>query len=341
VVSHPGRDAGAAGTSSGGGGAASAASAAARGAGPLFGTTSYVLPDALLPNVRLLAPLVDDIELVLFEGEESNLPSPEQVTEMARLAEEAGSGFTVHLPLDTGIGEPERVRRLRAQETCLRIMELAHPLRPHAFVMHPELPAAYLPPAPGQRPPRIDALPDDEAWRWLDALRESVARLMPETGGRPLALENLQYPYSWLDPLLEEYPLAVTADVGHLLLRGEDPAAHLERYAHRLAVVHLHALRGGDDHQDLSAFPSAELTALLRHPVLVAPPEPPAQPRPGAAGEGGTSVVVTLEVFGLEATVASLETLSRAVGCAAGVRAAAAAAAIRAAAEVIPAEPPR
>jgi hypothetical protein len=134
--------------------------------------------------------------------------------------------------------------------------------------------------------------------------------------------------------VLAEYPLAVTADVGHLLLRGEDVAAHLDRYADRLAVVHLHALRGDDDHQDLGAFPPQELTALLRHPALGVSPARPAQPQsqPGAVGEGRAPVVVTLEVFGLEATVASLETLSRAVGGAAEVRLAGAAAAIRAAA---------
>jgi len=31
------------------------------------GATSYVLPDHILPNVEYLAPMVDDVELVLFE----------------------------------------------------------------------------------------------------------------------------------------------------------------------------------------------------------------------------------------------------------------------------------
>ena len=40
------------------------------------GATSYVIPDHILPNVEYLAPLVDDVELVLFETDEygSNLP---------------------------------------------------------------------------------------------------------------------------------------------------------------------------------------------------------------------------------------------------------------------------
>jgi hypothetical protein len=53
-----------------------------------IGTTSYILADDILPNVRYLAPLVDDIELVLFESEGmSNLPSKQVIEELAALAE--------------------------------------------------------------------------------------------------------------------------------------------------------------------------------------------------------------------------------------------------------------
>ena len=41
-----------------------------------IGTTSYIIPADILPNVEYLAPQVDDVELVLFETDEygSNLP---------------------------------------------------------------------------------------------------------------------------------------------------------------------------------------------------------------------------------------------------------------------------
>lgn len=45
-----------------------------------IGTTSYIYPDDIIPNVRKLVNLVDDIELVLFEGKDySNLPSADEV----------------------------------------------------------------------------------------------------------------------------------------------------------------------------------------------------------------------------------------------------------------------
>jgi len=41
-----------------------------------IGTTSYIIPDEIIPNVRFLAARVEDVELVLFEADEgmNNLP---------------------------------------------------------------------------------------------------------------------------------------------------------------------------------------------------------------------------------------------------------------------------
>jgi hypothetical protein len=44
------------------------------------GTTSYIYPDDIIPNVRKLLNLVDEIELVLIECKNySNLPSADEV----------------------------------------------------------------------------------------------------------------------------------------------------------------------------------------------------------------------------------------------------------------------
>ncbi|MBD3421644.1 MAG: hypothetical protein GF398_16125 [Chitinivibrionales bacterium] len=41
-----------------------------------LGNTSFIIPDDILPNVRMQALLVDDIELVLFESpDQSNIPT--------------------------------------------------------------------------------------------------------------------------------------------------------------------------------------------------------------------------------------------------------------------------
>ena len=73
------------------------------------GTTSYILPDDILPNVRHLAPLVDDVELVLFESEGmSNFPDGSTINELASLASEHDLSYTVHFPLDIYPGSQDR-----------------------------------------------------------------------------------------------------------------------------------------------------------------------------------------------------------------------------------------
>jgi sugar phosphate isomerase/epimerase len=278
----------------------------------LFGTTSYVLPDFILPNVYLLAPLVDDIELILFEGEYCNLPSPAEVAEIGRLAEEGGCGFTVHLPLDVGLGEEEDGARRAAQDICLRVIERMAPLEPHAYVVHPELPLRYHPPL-GERP-KPAHLSSETMARWRQSLGESLARLDGAVGESPLAVENLMFPYEWAAPVVVELDLGVVMDVGHLLMEGGVVAEHLTDYGDRLTVVHLHGLIDGHDHQHIGAYPREELVAILdgiarsgdRHPVR----------RPVGAGDGGehTPVVIDLEVFGWEPTVPSLRTLAALYG---------------------------
>ncbi len=275
----------------------------------LFGTTSYVLPADLLPNVRLLAPFVDDIELILFEGEESNLPTGADVREMGRLAGDGGCGFTVHLPLDVGIGELDADVRRRAQETCLRVIALTLPLEPHAFVVHPELPLVYHP-ALGDDPEPLDELPADVHTAWQEALGESLGLFASETGPFPLALENLQFDYGWVRPLLEEHDLGVTMDVGHLLMSGGAVAAHVAEFGERLTVVHLHGIIDGRDHQEIGAFSPAELGDILAA-VARTGTRRPAWSDDGT--KGGAPVVVSLEVFGWRPTVPSLRTLSAAL----------------------------
>src|ERR1041384_2488489 len=57
-----------------------------------LGTTSYIIPDDILPNARYLAGQVRDIELILFEVDDgpNNLPSPEVIDQLAPILSDAG-----------------------------------------------------------------------------------------------------------------------------------------------------------------------------------------------------------------------------------------------------------
>lgn len=244
-----------------------------------LGTTSYVYPADLLPNVRLLAGYTQDIELLLFESEDqSNLPSPDTIEELRLLALRGGFSYTVHFPIDRKLGSADRGERDAMVAQLLRIAHLVAPLRPHGFILHPEGIDATA------AAPRIHA--------WQAWLIEGVARLLD--GGleaRQLCLENLGFPFAWCDPLLARFDLAVCVDTGHLWLQDADLTAHLCAYLPRTRVVHLHGEHQGRDHIALTAMPHGRLAPLLRQLVDYAH-------------------VVTLELFNYADTAASITALT-------------------------------
>jgi hypothetical protein len=49
-----------------------------------IGTTSYIIPDDIEPNILYLSDVVDDIEIVLFESDEySNIPDTQLVSRLS------------------------------------------------------------------------------------------------------------------------------------------------------------------------------------------------------------------------------------------------------------------
>src|SRR5512134_2659005 len=102
-----------------------------------LGTTSYIIPDDILPNARYLAGKVRDIELILFEVDDgpNNLPSAEVIEELSKLAQENDMTYTVHLPLDLKLGADgsERDQSL-VKAKC--VIDCTRGLDPWAYVMH-------------------------------------------------------------------------------------------------------------------------------------------------------------------------------------------------------------
>jgi len=232
-----------------------------------LGATSYVWPADILPNVRHLGPLVDDVELVLFEVDgHSNLPDRAVVAELRELAEEHDLSYTVHLPLDLDLAQPLSLAQAKKVIGCTR------DLSPWAYVLHLDGRAVE-----GEPASAVLARWRDDAARLL----EKVAAMAG--GGERLCVENLENyaPEAFL-PLLDRLPVGLCVDVGHLWLTGRAPLPFLQDHLPRTRVVHLHGV-GERDHQSLQHQGTAQVAPLLD---LLA-----------ARGYDG---VLTLEVFGRE-----------------------------------------
>ena len=139
-------------------------------------------------------------------------------------------------------------------------------------------------------------------------------------------MENLQFPFEWVRPLLDEHDLGVTFDVGHLLTHGGDIERHLEEFGDRLTVVHLHGVADGRDHREIGSFDHDELVHILGC-LAEAPTKRPPRTRASSV-DAAPPVVVSLEVFGWKPTTASLRTLAEILGAPRGAPFAAAAEAV-------------
>jgi sugar phosphate isomerase/epimerase len=219
-----------------------------------LGTTSYIIPDDILPNVRYLAGWLRDVELVLFEVDDgpSNLPSAEVVAELAHLAAEHDLSYTVHLPLDLRLGEDGDAQHVSLRK-AQRVIEATRALNPWAYVVHLDGRAVR---ESGPGPARA---------RWQD---QSLRALEMAAGwaGDPalLAVENLEgYPLDFLDPIFARAAVSRCVDVGHLWRDGYDALSYLDERLDRARVVHLHGV-AGRDHQSLHHTPLAQRDAVLR-----------------------------------------------------------------------------
>jgi len=220
-----------------------------------LGTSSYIIPADILPNVHYLDGKVQDVELVLFDvdGGPSNLPTPAQIAELHSFADDHELTFTVHLPLDlrTAVdGGPNHI----SLEKALRVIDLTRALDPWAYIAH--LDGRDIMPVEETSPAAI--------LRWQDQAVQALEIVEGWVGAfNKVALENLEsYPLELNLAVLERIPVSRTVDIGHLWLDGHDPLPYLRAALPRTRVIHIHGI-SEHDHSSLAHVPSAELGAVF------------------------------------------------------------------------------
>jgi len=245
-----------------------------------LGTTSYILPDAIVPNVRFLGPLVDEVELVLFESRfADNLPAPKVIGELNGLARECDLSYNVHLPTDIFLGHPDSGMRRQACDTILRFYERTLPLHPTLYILHLE-----------NNPPE-DTMHINTS-DWQGNLLYSLEYLLERGMERNLiGIENIDYPFLWIYPLIRELHLSICLDVGHLLVQQEELRTYIEAYGEEIAMLHLHGAAGKKDHRSLREISQHDWRIISNFLINY---------------RGG----VSLEVFSREDLTTSLERIS-------------------------------
>ena len=219
-----------------------------------LGTTSYIIPDDILPNARYLAGKVRDIELILFEVDDgpNNLPASQVIEELSSIAQQNDLTYTVHLPLDLKLGE-DGSERDQSLIKAKRVIERVRPLDPWAYVLHLD-----------GRSVRTSA--DARLLRrWQDQSVRALEIVSGWTGRvEKLAVENLEsYPPDFIQPVLDRIPVSRCVDIGHLWLDQHDPIPYLQAALARTRVIHMHGI-AERDHRSLAFMPEENVQRILK-----------------------------------------------------------------------------
>lgn len=205
-----------------------------------LGTTSFIYPADYVSNVRQLAPLMDEIELLLLES--NHLPSHWEINELQALAQAHNITYNVHLPMDIDLGADNPTTCRQSVTSIAKAIDCVAPLHPttqtlHLPFNHPQSDFGYV----GQ---------------WQKRSMESLTWLLDATGvaADQISIETLDFSPDWLIPIVEMFDLSICVDVGHLILHGFDLKKVLDLFAARTTILHLHGVSAGKDHLAVSHF---------------------------------------------------------------------------------------
>ena len=216
-----------------------------------IGTTSFIYPDHMAPNVKMLAPFLDEIELLFFESSFDSIPSESEIIELHKLSEEYGITYNVHLPTDIFPGSGNSSETLRFIETVQYIISLTSILSPSTYTLH----LAY----------REGITKNVCCNAWLNSARRSIERLLA-TGikSEAISIETLDYPFEWIDSIISDFNLSVCVDTGHLMLNGFDIESVFTKYLKRTSIIHLHGIQNSNDHLSLDKLSCEEIGTLFK-----------------------------------------------------------------------------
>ena len=232
-----------------------------------LGSPSYVIPEAILPNVELLAGVVDDVQLLFFESSRaSRMDHAVPVAALAELARDHDLSYTVHLPTDLCLGHPDRMVREQGIGEIVRLVETLAPLVPQALDLHLN------------REPELGL---DEWREHLDQALDLLALRLGEQASL-IAVENIDYPFGLVADLVTAHGFSLCLDLGHVLYYQHPWPAAVES-APAARHLHLHGVREGRDHRPLDHDQAGPLVELGQALLL-----------------GGFKGVVTLEVYQYE-----------------------------------------
>lgn len=249
----------------------------------------------LLENVKRLADLVDNIEIILFNTPNlNNTPDSDELDLLRRLGRKKKVTFTVHLPASLEIASKDRKLRENSIRMVSEICSLTASIEPLHYILHVPFTTPTLVPIPGL----YFKKDDEQNWQgWTRRGLESLEKILHTT---PLAgkllLENINYSPYFLEPFFQGGQYGFCLDIGHLILGSENVNDTLRRYQKEIRELHVHGVKGYEEHLSLSVLPIESVREWMDYLIRI-------------EFDG----IFNLEVFTPEDLTGSLNTVAKAI----------------------------
>lgn len=215
-------------------------------------TTSFIYPEMYAPNICMLGPYLDEIELLFFDSTyEGSLLSADQIDELSKLVRQFDLACNIHLPLDISLGDSDTKKRLRGVETVRHILRLTNSLNPSTYTVH----LTY----------EEKSFFQGDVKLWLGRIIKSFDEILKEKITlQKFSVENLlEYPFEWLDPIIADTGLHTCIDMGHFLQRGEDFETAFFKYASITDILHIYGVKDSMDHLSLDCLSAKCLKSMI------------------------------------------------------------------------------
>ena len=215
-------------------------------------TTSFIYPDHYIPNVKMLGPYLDEIELLFFESRYAGaLPAGSVIADLDRLAAEFDFTYNAHLPTDVSISASDTAGQKEAVATMIRTIERLQPLDPSALILHV--------------PYNEASFNEHDKINWQDRVYQNLAKILSAVeNNKIIAIETLDYPLELLEEIIIELDLSICLDLGHLMVYDYEVLEVFNRFASKTSVLHVHGVENSRDHQTLEKLSNNLFESVLQ-----------------------------------------------------------------------------
>jgi sugar phosphate isomerase/epimerase len=222
-----------------------------------------VFGENLLENAYLLAGMVDHIEIVLFYTPTlHNFLSVGEIRALKKLRIDEDMSFSVHLPAFLEIASPDRKKREKSVQLAIDLINIMDELNPMYYILHIPFSPPTLMPIPGQY---FTGEHRDKFYDWTQRAVASLETIQARVGrNNQILVENINYSPIFLECFWTLGLCEFCLDIGHLMLGRENVIKVTKQYMSVTKEIHLHGVKGCQEHLSLAVLPEARVAKWVK-----------------------------------------------------------------------------